>query len=246
MVLRTHATSPSLRSEISFLRRNEKHSDSRKTEIKSGPVWNQDFSSFSLDLWPSLSFAHQYLARGQGKTSTDSLAFNFMAGGKSHDFEYFLSDPRSGWSTNFETQQSSKTLGSDLSYAKYSFATTSLYNLLNLDPPLWIVGFRTEIEALKLRGDQKYEDFPTHLKLRLGGSGNIRGFPRQSLPEEGAWTTAYFGLELRLANTLPFHLQPIFFLMQPKLASRIFPLNIKVFFLQEWASIGSLSLEPCA
>ena len=48
----------------------------------------------------------------------------------------------------------------------------------------------------------------------LGGSSDIRGFARKSLPREvnPALTQLYSGLELRLASVLPYKIEPLIFL----------------------------------
>ena len=80
--------------------------------------------------------------------------------------------------------------------------------------------------------DTDASQLPTSFKQFLGGSSDMRGFPRKSLPSEGtgSLTKVYLGIELRLNNKLPYNLQPIAFLDFGQLGDLAFDLNATKFY----------------
>jgi len=122
-------------------------------------------------------------------------------------------------------------VASNVSATTYSFDFTRLWNLLSLEPEIWIFGIRGSFATTRAGRDTNYDDLPPSFKYALGGSEDLRGFGRKALPTEGsgALTKAYLGSELRLNNSLPYQLQPFVFADWGRLGQESFDLDPTLF-----------------
>lgn len=200
-----------IRSSVQYTRQNEEDFDSRTSELLSGPSWNFDKGFLNFSLWPAVSFSHTEIVRGSGDRSTESLGLRLRTQIQSHDFEYYRSDPRSGFELGFDSRLANKAIGSDNSVSTHLIRGTHLLNIFQLDPPIWIAGLRYKLATTLVGANTDDDSVPANLKQRLGGTADVRGFRRQEIPDDGALTSAYLGAELRIGNVMPFGLQPIVF-----------------------------------
>ena len=208
-----------LKSSLAFHRQNEKNYDSRTTNLKSGPYAYRDVGNFALNLWVAPYLRRIFVARGNGPSSTDSLGVTLSASAMTHDFEYYVMDPRSGSSVNLDIDSESTMMGSEMSVSSYALSATQLWNLAQYAPPIWILGIRAKLATTVKGNHTSIDEIPTNLKYRLGGTSNLRGFSRESIPPQGSLLLAYTGMELRMSNVLRLGIQPIAFVDAAKIGN---------------------------
>jgi translocation and assembly module TamA len=225
-----------IRSQLIFVRENETEYDSRTIELKSGPSWNFDRLGHFFSLWASPSFGRTITERGLGRGTADSLAMELDLKMMTHEYEYYLTDPREGWEMDLLSSFAKKGIGSDFSANQFQLTATYLKNLFDLDPPIWIWGLRTKALATIKGEDTDADELPAKLRHRLGGSVDLRGFGRKKVPSDGALTAFYVGGELRLSHIIPFGLQPIVFVDFGKYGMENATLNRSAF----WSPGGGL------
>ncbi|WP_159455194.1 BamA/TamA family outer membrane protein [Pseudobacteriovorax antillogorgiicola] len=201
-----------LRSAVKLTRTNEDNFESRVLDLSTGPSWDFDSADHFFSLWPSLSMTRTKIVRGEGLGRSKMLSLRLQGTVSSHDHQLHRNDPRSGFDLGFTTSFAKKGIGSDLSINRYGLRSSYLANIMSFDPPIWIMGLRGSLSSTVVGSDTAEEDVPDNLKQRLGGTRNLRGFGRNLVAEDGALLSAYAGLELRLANTLAYGIQPIVFL----------------------------------
>jgi translocation and assembly module TamA len=152
--------------------------------------------------------------RGDGPRSTQFLALDGEIRWLSHAFEFYRTDPRTGFSAEFKSSLNSQQLGSSLSAQRMRLGFESLWNVQDYDPPLWVFGIRGGA-ALTLTDDRLGPGtaLPPTFRQYLGGSADLRGFGRQELPgPAGGLSAAFASLELRWAGAWAGSLQPLVFL----------------------------------
>ncbi|HEX5033222.1 MAG TPA: BamA/TamA family outer membrane protein, partial [bacterium] len=72
---------------------------------------------------------------------------------------------------------------------------------------------------------------PPNYRYYLGGSSNLRGFEREELPgPDGALSAAFTSLELRVANWIPYGIQPLAFVDVGILGDQAFRFNAPVYY----------------
>ncbi len=161
---------------------------------------------------PAFDYTHTF--RGDNKGGT-----HFVAGvGRlkiiSHDFEFYKDEPRSGFRFEAFASLTHKSVFSTFTAQKFAIAGTWVTDLGGFKPPLFLFGIRGGATTTVVRRySNSYNRLPPDFLAYLGGSRDVRGFSRRSLPKspEQALTSAYIGAELRLAKVLPMNLQPIIF-----------------------------------
>ncbi|MFW7379837.1 MAG: autotransporter assembly complex protein TamA [Oligoflexus sp.] len=201
----------SIRSQLTAERLNEPNFESNRYEARTGPAWTWDTAPNLYDLWGSVAFDQVETLRGEGPGMARAIMFRLDLSMMSHDYEYFLLNPRSGYRLGSSAEFSAKAFGSDYSATRLNINGAHLWNLFDLEPAVWILGLRGQLTTIDLGRDTTPDEFPTNRRLRLGGSQNLRGFGRQKLPGDGALTSAYLGAELRIREVIPYNIQPILF-----------------------------------
>ena len=197
-----------------FRREDEKRYELIATHVGFGPSrsWDKGDLSFSLDIAPEFSFTKTI--EGPGMGATKLLTGLFQVSLMTHDFEYFRPNPRSGQLWRLEARLNSKTFASDITAQQLSLSGQKLWNIRRFEPPLLVFGLRgkagTTIVDLD---DPSVSRLPADYRFYLGGSADLRGFPRVKLPtnEAGALTSLYIGAEARLVETLPLKIEPLIF-----------------------------------
>jgi outer membrane protein assembly factor BamA len=202
-----------LANSISLLRRNERQFRSVEMKGVIAPTWQRDFSSSSMTWNAGPGYHLIRTERGPGRELSRLTSLNAGVSLMTHDFEYYRSSPRAGHQFSYDAMQSIKLAGADLNLTRHHFSSTHLWNLAGWQPPIYVLGLRTDLAALILGPETASTDVPASLRLFLGGMDNIRGFGRHRLPasDEGVLTTVYAGTELRFNEVLPWRLQPFIF-----------------------------------
>lgn len=202
---------------ITLKREDEKKYELISADIKALPAtsWETRHFNFSLSFGPELNFTRTF--RGPGEGTTHYFSTYIDAKLLSHDFEYYASDPLSGYSLQFSADLNHKNIFSDITAQRFSLSGQWLYNVKNLNPPFLIIGLRGNISTtLTDRGDGAFSKLPPYFSFYLGGSPDLRGFNRGELSastqsDTGALTSFFSSLELRFANVLPLDIQPLLF-----------------------------------
>ncbi len=202
-----------LKSYIRLEREYERAYETNAAKAVFAPAWTGDALGIRGDIYLGPSLQFESTIRGEGPKITRLLTMDFGIAGESHLFEYFRTSPQSGYQFNLFGSMTNKGAGSDVSASSYSVQLTRLWNLLSLEPEIWIFGLRGSFASTVPGSGTDEGDLPPSYKYFLGGSDDMRGFARKSLPSEGAGalTKAYVGTELRLNNSLPYKLQPLLF-----------------------------------
>jgi translocation and assembly module TamA len=199
---------------IILKREDEKNYELISSEVRALPsvTWdNQDFG-LNVSFGPRLKFTRTF--RGAAEETTRFLSTYLELNLLSHDFEYYATNPISGYSLEFLADFNHKSIFSDLTAQQFSLSGHWLSNIGNLDPPLLIVGLRGNISTTFTdRNDEDFGKLPPDFLYYLGGSADLRGFSRGELPvsTKGSLTSFFSSLELRFANILPLDIQPIIF-----------------------------------
>lgn len=208
-ILTRHYLKNYLRAERTY----EKNYETRTLKGLVAPAWQEDIFGWNLDgyIGPSLSF--ETTIRGQSPDNSRLLTIDMGINAQNNLWEFNIADPIRGYQLNLFSSFANKSAVSDLSLSHYMASFTTLWSLLDLEPEIWILGLRGTFATTQPGPGLTAEDVPTSYKQFLGGSEDMRGFERKSLPrnEVGALTKAYLGVEMRLNNILPYHLQPLIF-----------------------------------
>lgn len=201
-----------LKIEAKIERESERRYESRSITARAMPTWVLLAGDGDVTVGTGLSLRHLQTKRGFGPESTRLLSWDTEVNYVTYPFEYYALSPRAGHQIAFQSAIANTALGSDINANRWSTAFTKLWNLFEWDPPKWVLGIRGEYATTRLL-DTDRSRLPPTFKQFLGGSGNIRGFGRKSLPprDQGALTKAYVGTELRANHLLPYKLQPFIF-----------------------------------
>ncbi len=170
------------------------------------PKWGAVFN-----FGPTLELIRTLRGPGVGDSHFTSLLGEALY--RTHDFEYYASNPKSGLSLSGRAALSTQEVISTTSAQRLGLFSESLWNWRDLDPALWIFGIRGGAQTtLTPQRTGSGTLLPAEFLYFLGGSANLRGYGRQELPDsDGALTVAYLNLEARLANEFPYGLEPIVF-----------------------------------
>ncbi len=176
-------------------------------------------------LGPSLKLIRT--VRGEGPNFARVVAMDYRLNVESHDHELYRAAPRSGRQFEFRFSHTIKDL-STLDVKTIASNGEALFNVRSLEPPLFILGIRGGAATSQAHEGTR---LPSEYRHTLGGSMNIRGFHRRSIPgSEGAMTSAYLGAEGRLVTILPYGLQPFVFVDVGRVGEESYKLDSQVFY----------------
>lgn len=206
---------------------------------------NWDFWDFRLRGRWGATMNYTKTVRGAGP---DDVLYPTIDGSLSvvhHDYESSIRDQYEGWTAQFYYRGQNKGLGSNVDVNRYKIDLKSLWNIGAFSPPLFVFGTRIEataVDAVEINGDLNRNLVPVEDRIYLGGDQNLRGFHRQSINNHdlGYLTALYVGLELRLIEELPFHLQPFLLWDGARVGNRRYTLDAPMFTSEgvglRWAS----------
>ncbi len=235
--------------QLNLIHRNELQFENIETSAQVGWSMTQDSgrNGWSYFLGPILNLSKTL--RGRGALETQILSLEGKVVLKSHDFEFYSDRPQSGYQSEATVDLSHRSILSQVTAQRFYLKGESLWNLWNLDPPLWVIGLRgaaTTILASRLPSGEP--DLPADLFQYLGGSHDLRGFGRLEIsesPKGGAISSIYLGIEARLGGVISFGIDPFVFFDLGKLGSQSFSLDSPLYwapgFGLRWASpVGAL------
>jgi translocation and assembly module TamA len=170
---------------------------------------SQDYS-FTGALGPAVNWVHTYRS-GNTYPGTDAY-FAYMGTSfriTSHDYEFYQNSPRTGTDASFTGTFTRAGILSNVTAQMLQFNFERLWNFLEYDPPILILGVRGGFSTTF-----GPTSVPPTLRTYLGGSTDLRGFNRQQLAGRtgmGALSSAFLCLEARTFDLLPWGLQPFIF-----------------------------------
>lgn len=213
-----HPSRVSLRPVVEVRHQNEEHFETLSMRVQAGPAttWdNQHLSFYTLQFGPVFEAFKTY----RGPQATDRRDTHFLSLGgeaklRSHAYEFYIKSPRAGYLVTASAFVNQESVLSDATAERFRVFGEALWNDRDFDPPLLVAGLRGGMGLVVTpeRPGLSNRLPPTFMQY-LGGSNDLRGWGRQELPfsGEGALTSFYLGLELRLVQTLPWGLEPFAF-----------------------------------
>ncbi len=153
--------------------------------------------------------------QGVGPSNVSYLSWGGSLEAMSHNYESTLRTQFEGWTGAFRYRGQREGLGSEISVNRYDVAYKGLWNMGNYAPPLFVLGFRFDVNGVDadeaLPGQNPDDLVPIDYRVFYGGADNLRGFARKSLSnnELGYLTGAYAGMELRLVGEVPYNIEPL-------------------------------------
>jgi len=209
---------------------NEQYFENLVTRFSFGPAATYDSQNlaFDLSIAPTLNWTRTYRGPGPGDTEFMSLSATFHT--KDHYFEFYRDRPRRGFSLTLDGDFTQRGWLSPVTAQAVRSSLESLWNIGNFDPPFLVFGFRAGLYTTFTDEQVSSQALPSQFRNFLGGSGDLRGFGRQELPgPNGGLSAVYGGVEFRIADTLPWGLQPFVFGDFGMLGSRTLQLDSPVF-----------------
>jgi translocation and assembly module TamA len=172
-------------------------------------TWDNQWLGATLLVGPTLDLLRTF--RGDGPTDSHFLSLEVRLDVKTHDFEFYQTNPQSGFAATLIGDISDVNVFSQVSVQRFRLQSEGLWNLNSYDPPFLILGFRMGA-ATALTDDRPGLNtlLPPNYLDYLGGSADLRGFSRKELPVGGlgALTSFYADFEVRLGRELPLGLEP--------------------------------------
>lgn len=229
---------------LSFDRINEKSSEERtgKGSWHLGAYSDLGTENIRGYIGPNLNLIQTL--RGTGPEYARILEVEANARIMSHAYEFYQGAPRSGHLLDLRYTTASEKTFSTLDVRTYSAKGEILFNALNMEPTLLVLGFRARAAASDAPPDAI---LPDQYLYYIGGSDDVRGFNRRSIPSPtaGARSILTGGSELRLTTVIPYGVQPFLFVDAGKLGTKPFAYDPTIYYSPgagvRWQSpIGSL------
>ncbi len=185
-------------------------SDSSRTGMDLGYRWDVWSTRLLGKIGPTYNTVET--TRGIGPTAEyPTLDASLTA--KSHTYEFLYAQQYAGWEGRFSYRGHSKGLSSEADVSRYDTRYKYLWNIGQYAPPLFVLSTRlqgTFVDAIEPIDEESTAKIPIADRIFVGGDNNLRGFPRQSISNDGKGYLSflYSGFELRLVEELPYNLQP--------------------------------------
>ncbi len=221
-----------LKTSFKMERLYERRFETRTIRSVFAPAWRYDTDHLRTEIFLGPSIQQETSIRGEGPKTARIVSLDLGLSLEDHLFEYYSNSPKTGYRVRLDASRTTKEAFSDIAARRLALEFTWLWNVLKLDPEIWILGTRGHIASSAPAEETSAEDLPASFRFYLGGSQDMRGFSRQSLPLEsqGALSQAYWGHELRLNNVLPYGFQPLLFADWGWLGERSWRLDPTQFF----------------
>jgi|GEM_PF-1369596 len=200
---------------------------------------NQNFGAVA-GIGPTLNGTLTY--RGEGRPKTFYSTIKGFVRWIEHELELNYGDPKSGLEFRIQAEASEYGVLSEITARSVNVDGRYLWNIGDLSPATFILGFRWRLSTTFAPDDLGgYNALPASLRTFLGGSSDVRGYALKEIPGAGgAPTLAYLGTEMRVAEVLPWGLQPIALLDIGRAGSETLWLNSPTYFSAgpglRWAS----------
>jgi outer membrane translocation and assembly module TamA len=179
-------------------------------------TWEWSISKGVFLLGPQYEQIHTF--RGTGPANSRFLMLASQLEFMSHSYELYLNEPRAGFDLTATADFSKEGIVTSVTAQRLGFRYEALFNVFNKDPPFLVFGLRGSLDTTLTSGSDSPEGragkLPPTFTYFLGGSRDLRGFGRLSLPSSkiGGLTSVFSGLESRLVQVLPMNLEPFLFI----------------------------------
>jgi translocation and assembly module TamA len=204
-----HPSRRSLRPLLQLSHANQIHYETLQTRAQFAFSTSYDSQVLGLKALAGPTYDHVHTLAGIGPQTSGFLSLEGQLALRSHEFEYYLTNPRTGWETGLTADFNSSHVASSASAQRLSWNARALWNFREYDPPLFVFGARVGARTL-VTGDPG--GIPPNFRQYLGGSTDLRGFGLQELPGPvGGLSSGYVSLEARLVATLPLNIEPFLF-----------------------------------
>lgn len=187
-------------------------------------------ANFRLRMGPAYEFVRTERGADPGQTHFVSGRVDLDV--VSHNYLYYLSDPKTGYIATLSASFNHDAVGSSVTAQRLSLWGESLWNIANFDPSLFVLAVRGLTgTTITDTGSSSFSRLPPNFFYFLGGSASLRGFDRRELPnaDRGALTALYAGAEFRVANFFPLNIQPLAFIDFGVLGSKSFDLDFPIY-----------------
>jgi translocation and assembly module TamA len=175
-------------------------------------TWEREDFQIRGEAGPSLNYSRNL--EGVGPADVTAVRVNSRVNASSHLYEFYQSDPRTGWTAGLETQSQFKGLLADQTFHRVLVRHKILFNLGHFDPAFLIFGWRGQAGTYLFNNrNEAPRDIPADQRFYLGGIENLRGFKLNNLPGDAAGyvTSFYQGFELRTGTWFSIDVQPFIF-----------------------------------
>ncbi|WP_291516390.1 BamA/TamA family outer membrane protein [Bdellovibrio sp. ArHS] len=215
--------------------KNELEDQYQSFTAELGLEWGltKEFDDFTSRFQLGPFYTYNNVVRDSSNTVLLSATSNVELYLQSHDYEYYMGEPRSGWQLSSNLRSAYENLGADQTFHQWLYQQQNLWNFNLWDPPLMVFGWRFKAGTFFMSDDsQFFSVVPENLRFYLGGDGTLRGFSRKQIPlsQLGSATFIYQGFELRAGDVFPFKLQPFVFLDMGWESSQIFTLSRTLYY----------------
>lgn len=197
-------------------------------------TWEWPISKGTFLLGPQFQQIHTF--RGTGPANSRFLMLASQLEFMSHAYELYLNQPRAGFDFVATADFSKEGFVTSVTAQRLGFRYEALFNVFNKDPPFLVFGWRgsfdTTIAASSDLPEGAAANLPPTFTYFLGGSRDLRGFGRLSLPSNqiGGLTSIFTGLESRLVQVLPLNIEPFLFIDAGALGPRSLTLRYPIYY----------------
>lgn len=177
-----------------------------------------DYPGMSVKAYLGPSIERIFTFRGIGPTNAQLLPLEGRITLRSHMHEYYQSNPQEGFQLGVGINLLDQNVLSPVTAQKVSIKGESLWNIGDYSPALFVFGVRGGLNFTLLNNAQAVGLLPINYLHYLGGSIDLRGFPRQGLPRQsdrGALTAGFVGIEARLRNSIEPEIAKVKFGIEP-------------------------------
>jgi translocation and assembly module TamA len=200
---------------LTFARQNEPQYESFRLEFALLPALSWDNRSLRGEFSAGPALEYVNTIRGLGPAKDSYAAFQTQLEFRSHLFEYYAREPRTGGRLTFKSQSQVEGVDSSITAHRLGLQGEHIWNLGGYDPPFLVLATRYLGQTTLVENDLVAAGrLPLDMRFFMGGDANLRGAELNDLPADaaGLLTTIYDGVELRLGDVLPYGVQPLIFL----------------------------------
>lgn len=200
------------RSKVAFTRRYEPSFHLINVESRFIPTYRWDTKQWLMDwgVGPVGRFNRTYDGTALG--SRFITAVETVLDVMSHQYEYYFFDQDTGSRFQWSTMFSRYGLVSDVDLTRFDLLSKHFFGFGEVKPRDFVIGIKNAFgSALGGKGE-----IPPDLLFFIGGANDVRGFSRQSIPDEvPALTRVYLGEEFRFPSLIPLVWKPIIERLEP-------------------------------
>jgi translocation and assembly module TamA len=197
-------------------------------------TWEWPISKGVFLLGPQFQQIHTF--RGSGPPNARFLMLASQLEFVSHNYELYLNQPRSGFDLVATADFSKEGIVTSITAQRVGFRYDALFNVFNKEPPFLVFGWRGSLDTTLTSSADLPEGtaskLPPPFTYFLGGSRDLRGFGRLSLPSSqiGGLTSVFTGLESRFVQVFPLDLEPFLFIDAGALGPLSFTLRDPIYY----------------